>query len=668
MAVHRTRIKTVRPHFPSVSRAHQVKPLEGQVELISDLPDHAKSSRKKAVSNLHEADRFVVVSPHIVYVQRNEDLRECVRAIWNSGTATIDTETRGLKWFQGKKAVSLNIYTPNNGRAYFIPVRMVHAVRNFTDAEIQQYFEEVFADSDIRFIGHNFTFDRHFMRETFNIEVKNFWHDTMLASRILDENVPHTLDDLCTRYLHAKSWKRSHDAAFEIWPIKVATQYAGMDATWTWKLYEFQRKHLRRLPKLEELFYTWEMPTARKAYQMEHTGICYDQKYHEEEMKPYITHMAENARAAVYEHTGKINLEQPAEIANALFEMLGLPRINENHVDEAVLSELKKQHEVCGSILEYRKYSTLNKMFVSKLLTHVTNGRIHGTFNTLGAKTGRMSMNEPNLQQLPKRVGPTVRRAIVPSPGCVFVTMDYSQIELRMLAHFSGEPVLIDAFASGKDIHAAVMCSMLGVSEEEYKANPDKPEFVAKRVLAKTVNFGVLYGMGQTKLAWKTGVSKEEAQHFIDQYFEQLPFVDKWIKSMKVQAYKHGFVETILGRKRRLPDAQSIDRMKSSMAEREAVNSPIQGSVADLMKMAALKHEQIIIKNSWPYDLLLQIHDELLYEIPEDWLLHNHHSLDVLQHEMAHVYPLRLPVEVNVEVLSRWGDKTELEWEEDEAI
>jgi DNA polymerase I len=639
-------------------------PTTNQIALISDLPEHGgKGSSLKA---LRAQDHLVVINPKIIYVQSMETLRECAFNIRESREATIDTETRGLKWALGKKAVSLNIYTPNNDRAYFIPTRMVHAARNFEDHVIQETFEEVLADPEIKFIGHNFCFDMHFTRETWNMEVANFFHDTMLASRILNENEAHGLDDLCVTWLGVKNWKKPMDARFEVWPIRTATQYAGMDALMTYKLYEFQKRHFASLPKLESLFYDWEMPTARKAYHMERTGVCYDLAYHEAEMKPFIVGEQEKFRARIYEQTGPINLESNPQLASALFETLGLPQINENHVDLAVLSELKKEYPIASDILEYRSYSTINKMFVNMLPQHVVNGRIHCTFNTLGAKTGRMSCSEPNLQQLPKRIGPIIRRAIVPSPGCVFVTMDYSQMELRLLAHFSNDKKLIQAFKDGVDIHTAVMCTMLGVSYEEYAANKDRPDLVAKRVLAKTVNFGVLYGMGYKKLAWKTGSSEDVAKEFIDKYFSTYPGIKKFIDGMKLQAYKEGYVETLLGRKRRLPDCHSLDKIKASLADREAVNSPIQGSVSDMMKMTGVKHDEIIIANSWPYELLLQIHDEFLFEVPELWLSKNRDSLEQLQHTMANVFPLRVPIEVNVEILSRWGDKTIIDFDDDE--
>jgi DNA polymerase-1 len=641
-----------------------------QIELISDLPEH--SNKRTNIHEIRARDKNTAIPPNYVYVETPAQLQECADALARSERFSLDTETRGLKWWS-KKAVSLNVYAPSNGKAYFIPNRMQHSWRNFTDDEIQSTFEDIFASEDIGKIGHNFKHDLHFVRETWNMEIARFDFDTLIASIVLNENEDHDLESLCAKYLKAPKWKIAHQAAFELWPIRIATLYACRDAEMTYKLYEFQQSKLtkEKLKKLYSLQYEIEMPVVRIAVNMERRGVGWDDEYYETVMKPTIHNEAESAAKRVLALTGPINLDAPAQVASAFYDMLGLPRpFESNTVNEEALTTLKKQgYAVAGDMLEYRKYSTIRKMFVNKLPTFVVNGRIHCTFNTIGADTGRMSAKSPNLMQLPKRIGPVIRRGIIPSPGYVFVAQDFGQMELRMLAHFSEDPGLIEAFKSGKDIHTAVMCGMLGVSYEEYQANPDKPEFVAKRVLAKTVNFGVLYGMGPSKLAWKTGITIEAAKAFIKQYFETYPGIKRFIDRMKVDAYRNGYVETLMGRKRRLPDIRSTDKMIAAMAERLAVNAPIQGSVADLAKMTMLEHDRIITEERWPYELLLQIHDEVIYEVPLDWLQHHQSSLDVLKTSMANIYPLLVPIEVSQEILTRWGDKTILESDiEDEEL
>ena len=636
---------------------------ENQLNLIDDLPEH--THKRSNIADIRARDKLIAVPPSYILVQTPLQLQECVDAIEASDVIAVDTETRNRQWWS-KKAVSINIYTPSNHRAYFIPNRMVHAVRNFTDDELQSALEDVFANPAIGKVGHNFKFDLHFARETWNMEIANFKHDTLIAATLLNENEDHDLESLCVKYCGAPRWKISHAAAFELWPMKVATLYACRDAEMTYKLYDFQ-SHVLAKPKLTKLYvmqYDMEMPVVRLAANMEKRGVGWDAEYYETVMKPTISNAAQEYASKILAVTGQINLDSPSQVACAFYETLGLPKPEGggNTVAEEALTTLKnKGFDIAGDMLEYRKYSTIDKMFVRKLPTYVVNGRIHCTFNTIGADTGRMSCRAPNLMQLPKRIGPVVRRAIVPTLGHIFVAMDFGQMELRILAHLSEDPGLIAAFNSGVDIHTAVMCGMLGVSFDDYKANPEFPEFVAKRVLAKTVNFGVLYGMGPGKLAWKTGTTIDEAKVFIKQYFATYPGIKRYLNATKIMAFEKGYVETIMGRKRRLPNSRSNDGMLSSMADRQAGNSPIQGSVADLAKMTMLVHDDLIHVSNWPYELLLQIHDELIYEVPLAWVQDHQDSLKALKHTMEHIYPLRVPIVVSQELLSRWGDKTILE-------
>lgn len=646
------------------------KPVLGhnQIELISDLPEH--SSKRNNIKDIRERNKIVAIPPNFVLVDSSVKLRECVEALEASEVFSLDTETRSLEWWT-KKAVSLNVYAPSNGKAYFIPNRMVHAWRNFTDDEIQSAFEDVFASTEIGKVGHNFKHDLHFTRETWNIEIARFDHDTLIASILLNENEKHDLESLCIKYLRAHPWKISHASAFELWPMNIATLYACRDAEMTYKLYEFQKRSLSKanLTKLYAMQYDMEMPVVRIAVNMEKRGVGWDDVYYETVMKPTIQNAASEAEARVLAVTGDINLQSPTQVASALYDMLGLPRAEGrgNTVDEEALLGLKAAgYEIATDMLTYRTYSTIDKMFVKQLPKRVVNGRIHCTFNTIGADTGRMSASDPNLMQLPKRIGPVIRRAIIPSPGHVFVAQDFGQMELRILAHMSEDVGLIHAFNSGADIHTAVMCGMLGVDPSAYEADKDNPLYVAKRVLAKTVNFGVLYGMGPSRLAWKVGITIPEAKEFIALYFSTYPGIKRFLNRMKKNAYDNGYVETIMGRKRRLPDIRSSDGALSSIAERQSGNAPIQGSVADLAKMTMLAHDTYIRENHMPYELLLQIHDELIYEVPRDWLQQNQDTLVALKHIMENIFPLLVPIVVSQEVLTRWGDRTILEVEEED--
>jgi len=650
---------------------------DAQIALIEDLPERVtdRVKAKKTLIALRTTDRNVVIQPNYKLVKTLDELTSVADAIKAGRVCTIDVETRGKIWYNPRcKIVAVNVYTPVNNTAYFIPIRMVHAMRNFEDYEVADALAEVLCDPGIRKINHAMKFDMHFIREQFGIEMDGVDFDTLIASVILNENEDHDLEALCQKYLKSTGWKASHAAPFETWPLRVAVQYGCKDAELAYRLYEFQMSHLTQ-PKhknLHDLIFDVEMPTMLRAYEAERRGVGFDQEYFTAEVLPVIKSSKESAQARIFAQTGEINLAVPEQLASALFDMLGLPRINGNHTDVSVLSTLKPDYPIAKDILEFRKWSTIDNMFGKKLPKHTFNGKIHTSFNTVGTDTGRWSSRFPNLQQLPKRIGPLIRRAIIPSPGCVFVSMDFSQIELRLLAHFANDPKLIDAFVQGLDIHLKVMHDMLDVSFEEYAANPNRDDLVAKRVLAKTINFGILYGMGPTKLGWTTGRTMEQAKAVIALYFATYPGIKRFINNTHTFVGRNGYVETLLGRKRRLPAAmKSQDKALIAMCEREAVNSIIQGSAADLAKLALLRQDEQIKANLWPYQFLLQVHDEFIYEVPENWLSHHQDSMHALSRTMENAYPLNVPIAVEPEILTRWGDRTILDDKldlEEEAI
>jgi DNA polymerase-1 len=638
-----------------------MQPAANQLALLDDLPEHT-AAKKTGYSLLRERDNLIALPPRYVMVQTDEQLADCVEQIQTSGIIAVDTEHRSKNNWLAKKAVALSIYTPSNKKSYFIPNRMQQAYRNFSDDEIQEALQDVFYDTNIRKVGHNFKGDIHFLRETYNLFVRGFYHDTLTASVVLNENEPHDLEALSVKYLKSGSWKLPFTTPAEVWPIKLATFYACKDAEMTYKLYEFQRSHLDKpqLQRLARLLYDLEMPVLDIVGDMEKRGVGWDEAYYESTMKPTIRNEREAAAQRIYEHTGPINLEAPQQVATALFDTLGLPRINEDHTDKKVLEPLARQgYTIASDILDYRQYATIDKMFVTQLPNYVVNGRIHCTFNTIGAETGRMSAQDPNLMQIPKRIGPIIRRGFIPSPGKVLVAFDFNQAELRMLAHFSGDPTLIAAFAAGQDAHTAVMCGMLHIDYAAYEANPDLPLYVAARVKAKAVNFGTLYGQGASALAEALGIPLEEATEFIRAYYRKHPLVKKFIDKTHADCFDCGYVETIMGRKRRLPGIRSKDRMVSSGCERESVNAKIQGSVADLAKKAMIDHRDLLARERWPFDALLQIHDELIYEVERVWLMKNMYALNEMNRVMSETFPLRVPMLVKHEVLTRWGDKME---------
>jgi DNA polymerase I len=641
------------------------------MELFEFLPK--PKGDKKVLRELTKRERTAVVPVNFTFCQDVEQIQSCVRAIERAGKFVFDLETTGVDWSDWSVCIGIAVRVAEGRsgktqiRAWIIPTSMQYAKRNFTPAEIKDTFAQYFEDESIVKVGHNIKFDMHKLYNTYGIETRGPIEDIMVAQHLLHENERHGLAAIAKNWLKVDSWKFKQDGHFNVWPLKMATSYLGMDCELTLRVHEWQHKEDRfpALPELKSLYYDVEIPNVEIAYGMEQAGIAWDSEYFEAVVKPEVQNNRAAAKLRVQEVIGPVNLDSPSQVANAFFNGLGLERIEGNSLDKRVLRKLRDSHPVIVDFEQYRKYSTLDRMFVNELPTHVVKGRIHPSFRTLGTKTGRYSCKQPNLQQLPKAsVGPLIRRAFIPSEGCVLVTMDYGQIELRWLAEFSGDEKLIAAFNSGEDIHSATCVMMFPgqVTLEMLKADKDHP----LRVRAKTINFGILYGMGPLLLMdtinaqiknMAEWVTFDECKALIALWFATFPAVKRYINRMKTLAVRQGFVTTVLGRKRRLPDARLDDRIKSSMAERQAVNAPIQGSAADMLKVASIKIRAFLRKTHYPFTLLLAVHDELVMEVPKEWLRHNMVALDEVRDVMVNAMKLCVPVVVSVDVLSRWGDK-----------
>lgn len=633
----------------------KISPGPNALALFDDLPSHLGDV--SVLRDLKAREATEIVENSFTFVQTDRELEAAMDLVREHGTMSFDTETNGLTW--ANRAVAFSFAT--NDRAWLVPTRMVHARRNFDADEVKGLVYDVYADQSIKKVAHSAKFDMHMMLNTYGVDVAGLIHDTQTAQWVLNENEPHDLETICETWLGARSWKIKQDGNFGLWPIKVATNYACRDAKWTYKLWEFQKSELAQRPKLWSLMYDLELPVVERTFEKEQVGIRWDETYYNEVLHPHVIGTLNAADDECRKVMGDINFNSPEQVSRVLFDGLGLPQINGRSTDKSVLVELRKHHPVIQHFEVRRTYSTMKKMFLDQLPSFVELGRIHPSASTIGTVTGRETYSHPNLQQMPKKIGPLFRRAFIPTEGYVFVSMDYSQIELRLLAHMSQDEVMIEAFKSGEDFHSVTCNQMFGISMEALRKDKDMME----RIIAKSINFGVLYGVGAAHLAEMINallpedkkITIEQAQEFIDKWFSAFPRVHDWTEEKKFEAVRDGFVETIFGRKRRLPGARHPDGKISSAAKRQAVNSPLQGSAADMVKKAELDLDALIAAESWPYRQLLQIHDELLLEVPKAWLSRNLGTLDVLKNTMANAYPLIVPVVVSLDCLARWGDK-----------
>ncbi|MEE8637286.1 MAG: DNA polymerase I, partial [Dehalococcoidia bacterium] len=349
----------------------------------------------------------------------------------------------------------------------------------------------------------------------------------------------------------------------------------------------------------------------------------------------------------------QFNINSPQQLGRVLFEDLRLPqsrRTKTGYSTEAsVMEALRGTHPIIELILKYRQLSKLKSTYVDALpalINHKT-GRVHTNFNQTGTATGRLSSIEPNLQNIPIRteLGNKIRKAIIAPPGAYLLSADYSQIDLRVLAHLSEDPGLIAAFAQDEDIHAMTASKLFGIPVDEVNAE--------MRRNAKTVNFGVIYGMSNYGLEQATKLNREEAAQFIALYFEKYPKVKEYLEATKEQARKLGYVQTVLGRRRFLPEVRSANRMVREAAERMAINAPVQGSSADIIKIAMINLHREMVKRNLKSKMLLQIHDELLFEVPEEEVEEMKSLVDEL---MPSAVELRVPVKIDIKLGRNWGE------------
>jgi DNA polymerase-1 len=403
-----------------------------------------------------------------------------------------------------------------------------------------------------------------------------------------------------------------------------------------------------------ELFRDLEMPLVPVLAEIEIAGVAIDLPYLQQVSRELYEQLQRLDQEIADVAHGPINVNSPQQLARFLFEDLNLPGGRKTKsgysTDANVLEGLRDQHPVVAKILEFRQLSKLKGTYVDALplLVDPRTKRVHTSFNQTVAATGRLSSSDPNLQNIPIRteVGQKVRRAFVPSrPGDVLLSADYSQIELRVLAHMTDDPVLLDAFARGEDIHARTAAEVFGIPQDQVTAN--------QRRLAKVVNFGLFYGLSDFGLARDTGMSTEEARAFIDAYFRAYNRVREFLEGIKIQAREQGYVETVLHRRRYIQDIRSPNRMLRQGAERIAINMPVQGSAADIMKLAMIRligymHEQRLASR-----MILTVHDELVFEVPPD---ERDRLIEVVPDLMATAYPLKVPLQVDLKLGPNWQD------------
>jgi DNA polymerase-1 len=554
------------------------------------------------------------------------------------------------------------------GEGWYVPIRAPQGEPCLDREETLAALREILENAKVEKVNQNIKFDRIVLRQN-GINLVGAAGDSMVADYLLHAGErSHNLEDLANRYLDHTVipisdliGKGKKQLCMDQVPALKIAEYAGEDADVAWRLCDLLEPRLKD-QKLDRLYRELEIPLVEVLAELEYNGIRLDLPLLERlgrEMTEQLRRMEED----IYRLAGhEFNIASPKQLRQVLFDELKLPAqrktgvTGEASTDQETLERLALLgYELPVKIVEHRQIAKLKGTYVDALpaLVNPSTGRVHASFNQTVAATGRLSSSDPNLQNIPVRTeqGRQIRQAFVPEPGWVLLTADYSQIELRLLAHLCGDENLRQAFVDDRDIHAAVASQIYGLAEKDVDAN--------MRRAAKTVNFGVIYGISAVGLSQRLGISREEGAKFIDSYFARYPKVAEYQDRLLERARKHQYVGTILGRRRQITGVRyRTTYQQRNQPEREAINMEIQGSAADLIKQAMLNIYRRLRAEKHQARMLLQIHDELVFEVPPKELKD---VAKLVNEEMTHALPLEVPIKVDMGAGRNWLDVEEVE-------
>ncbi|MGH8261959.1 MAG: DNA polymerase I, partial [Steroidobacteraceae bacterium] len=436
--------------------------------------------------------------------------------------------------------------------------------------------------------------------------------------------------------------------------IETAAEYSAEDADVTMQLHRHLWAELGKFPKMRTLYETIEQPLVPVLMRMEHYGVLIDRKLLQVQSQELAKRMLEVVELAHKEAGGPFNIDSPKQLQEVLFSKLQIPVLRKTPTGqpstaEDVLEELAEDYALPKLVLEYRGLAKLKSTYTDTLPNQINErtGRVHTSYHQAVAATGRLSSTDPNLQNIPIRTpeGRRIRQAFVAAPGYTLVAADYSQIELRIMAHLSGDAGLLKAFAADKDIHQATAAEVFGVALDQVSSD--------QRRSAKAINFGLIYGMSAFGLAKQLGIERGAAQSYVNLYFERYPGVKEFMDRTRQQAKSAGFVETVYGRRLYLPDINSRDRARQQYAERSAINAPMQGTAADIIKRAMIDVDRWIIDGKAPARLIMQVHDELVVEVENPAVVQ---VTEELRARMAGAADLRVPLRVDTGAGDNWDE------------
>nr|WP_314976589.1 DNA polymerase I [uncultured Haemophilus sp.] len=587
------------------------------------------------------------------------DLNRWVEKLNQAKLFALDTETDNLD-YMAANLVGIS-FALENGEAAYLPLQLDYlgAPKTLEKTTALTLLKPILENPTIQKVGQNFKYDLTIFARN-GIDVQGVAFDTMLESYVLNSTGRHNMDDLAKRYLGHQTisfeeiaGKGKNQLTFNQIPLEQAAEYAAEDADVTMKLQQVLWEKLSKEPSLEKLFKEMELPLLGVLSRMERRGVLIDSDALFLQSNEIANRLSELEEQAYVLAGQPFNLASTKQLQEILFDKLGLPVIQKTpkgapSTNEEVLEELAFSHELPKVLVEHRGLSKLKSTYTDKLpqMVNPQTGRVHTSYHQAVTATGRLSSSDPNLQNIPIRneEGSRIRQAFIAREGFTVVAADYSQIELRIMAHLSQDQGLINAFTQGKDIHRSTAAEIFGVALDEVTSE--------QRRNAKAINFGLIYGMSAFGLSRQLGIGRADAQSYMDLYFKRYPGVQTFMHDIREKAKAQGYVETLFGRRLYLPDINSSNGMRRKAAERVAINAPMQGTAADIIKRAMIQLDQKL-QNDPDIAMIMQVHDELVFEVRSEKVAF---YSDLIKTQMESAADLVVPLIVEVGQGNNWDE------------
>ncbi|KJV44138.1 DNA polymerase I [Acinetobacter indicus] len=602
------------PNNPNSNSYKQVSQAITQTPAAAEVATEDQAQLSSSEDQLGEATYHTVLSP--------VDWDALFQRLSTATRFAFDTETTSLD-YRIAQIVGFSVAFDAT-EAFYVPLAHDYAgaPEQLNREAVLAQIKPILENPTVEKIGHHLKYDAHVL-ENHGIHLQGWYFDTMLASYVLNSVATrHGMDDVARLYLshltttyEQIAGKGAKQKTFNQIEIETAAHYAAEDAHVTYRLYEVLNEKLQRHPELSNLLHHIEMPVARVLTQMEENGIKLDLNFLDQLGVEFSNTMLQLEQQIIELAGQPFNVSSPKQVGEILFEKLGIKggkktATGQYSTSESILEKI--EHPIASLIVEYRGLSKLKSTYTDGLQKQANSSshRVHTSYHQALTATGRLSSTDPNLQNIPVRmdIGRQIRKAFIAPEGRVLLAADYSQIELRLMAHFSQDDALVDAFNHGQDVHRRTAAEVLNIALED--VTPDQ------RRQAKAVNFGLLYGMSEFGLIRQLGFTREESQNYIKQYFQRYPGIYEYMQRTRQVALEQGFVETLTGRRLYTPDIDARNMMVRKAAERAAINAPLQGSAADIIKMAMVEVDKMLPRDQ--AKMLLQVHDELVFEVDAD--------------------------------------------------